>query len=87
MLLHTCLELSRSRPNAIIPPLEIIGANVPKTGVGSAYNIPCVSVIIYLIPYFLRYLSDSGTYPHSGSQIPFGFLPRYFLYVSTPTFI
>ena len=76
--LQTCLEDSRSLPNAIIPLGETIGAKVPYTGVGLAYKIPCVSVIIYWIPNSLRYLSASGTYPHSGSQIPLGFLPKYF---------
>ena len=70
-----------SRPNATKPPGETIGAYVPYTGVGSAYNIPCDSTIAYSIPNSFRYLSASGTYPHSGSQIPLGCLPKYFLYV------
>ena len=60
---------------------------MPYTGVGSAYNIPCDSTIAYSIPNSFRYLSASGTYPHSGSQIPLGCLPKYFLYVWTPTAI
>ena len=41
----------------------------------------------YSIPNSRRYLSASGIYPHSGSQIPRGFLPKYFSYVCTPTAI
>ena len=32
-------------------------------------------------------MSASGTYPHSGSQMPRGFLPKYLSYVWTPTAI
>ena len=77
MELHTCLEDSISRPKATIPSGETIGAKVPYIGVGLAYKIPCVSVIIYSIPNSFKYLSTSGIYPHSGSQIPLGFLPKY----------
>ena len=42
---------------------------------------------IPLLSSFFKYLSDSGIYPHSGSHIPLGFLPRYFLYIDTPTAI
>ena len=76
--LQTCLEDSGSRPNATIPSGETIGASVPYTGVGLAYKMPWVSVITYSIPNSFRYLSASGIYPHSGSQIPRGFLPKYF---------
>ena len=57
MELQTCLEDSISLPNAITPPGETIGANVPYIGVGSAYKIPCDSVMIYSIPNSFRYLS------------------------------
>ena len=87
MELQTCLEDSMSLPKAIIPSGETIGAKVPYIGVGLAYKMPCVSVIIYLIPYSFKYLSASGIYPHSGNQIPLGFLPKYFSYVYTPTAI
>ena len=87
MELHTCLEDSISRPKATTPSGETIGANVPYSGAGLEYKIPWDSVIIYSIPNSFKYLSTSGTYPHSGSQIPLGFLPRYFSYVWTPTAI
>ena len=59
------------------PPGDIIGAYVPYSGVGFAYRIPCVSTITYSIPNSFRYLSDSGTYPHSGNQNPFNVFVKY----------
>src|SRR3989338_10073681 len=85
MALHTALEDSVSLPKTATPLLVRYGLNTPNLGRGEPKSIPCVSKKKYFMPWPFSISSSPGLYPHSGSHMPQGLLPKTFEYRSTAT--